>query len=208
MHDAVFWWGDYEDIGGLDSAEIPVRPDMIMEILGIRPVNPFLTQPPVPTMRFHNFADAYMIDWMAPSNGHWSVVKEIWYDRATLLPKRVVIFDAQGRVALWALLSNHAPIEVQGLDKAQWPMMASRFDLSFPYSGTTMTFELTDMTLSHNGKPDEKSFRMPDSDELASHGVKVNRIGKTQIKTGNYGGGFQQENNSQQENSHQEGGSH
>ncbi len=102
-HDSDFWWGDYANVGGADSAEIPVRPDMVMEILGIRPVNPFLLQEPAPVMRFYNFGDAYILDWMArasrPSGSHWVVVKEIWYDRATLLPERVLLFDANGRVA-------------------------------------------------------------------------------------------------------------
>lgn len=178
QHDGQFWWGSYADAGNLDSEAVPVRPDMVMEILGVRPVNPFLTQPPIPTVRFNNAGDFYMVDWMAPAEGNWVVVKEIWYDRATLRPRKVLIFDGLGRVALFAWLSKFQPVEVQGLDKAQWPVMASRYDLSFPYSGTTMTFELSDMSLTRNGRPNDGTYKMPDPQDLSAHGVKVSHVGE------------------------------
>ena len=68
-HEQMFWWGDFSAVGNLDSAEIPVRPDMVMEILGVRPVDPMLLHEPTPTMRFNNFGDAYMVDWQAAGGG-------------------------------------------------------------------------------------------------------------------------------------------
>lgn len=177
-HDSQFWWGDFADAGSVDSGEVPVRPDMVMEILGIRPINPFLTQAPIPTVRFNNGGDFYMIDWMAPSAGHWVVVKEIWYDRVTYLPRKVLIFDGLGCAAVVAWLKNYQPVEVEGLDRAHWPKMATQFDLSFTYGGTMMTFELTDMSLTKYGRPSDATYHMPDPADLGGRGVKVTRIGE------------------------------
>ncbi len=175
-HDGVFWWGDYSDLDKVDPNEIPVRPDMVMEILGIRPVDASLLQPPAPVMRFNNASDAYMVDWQMRAVDHWAVMKEIWYDRRTLLPRRVLLFDDKGRVVLWARLSGDEQVEMPGGDKSAWPWMATHYELSFPYTGTKMSFDLSDMSLSHNGFPNAATYRMPDPSLLSESGVRVNRI--------------------------------
>ncbi len=185
VHDQVFWWGDFSAIGNMDSAEIPVRPDLVMEILGVRPVDPVLLDEPVPTMRFNNFSDAYVVDWQArvvngEAGDHWVVAKEIWYDRQTLLPQRVLLFDSQGRVAMWARLSNYVRMKMPSGDQNQWPWVASEYQLSFPYTGTTIAFELSDVSLKHNAGgtsfPNAATYRMPDPEKLSQSGVRVNHI--------------------------------
>ena len=42
-----------------------MRPDMVMEVLGIRQVGTSLLSQPVPMLRFNNAADAYMVDWQS-----------------------------------------------------------------------------------------------------------------------------------------------
>jgi hypothetical protein len=174
-HDQEFWWGKISD-GEADSADIPVRPDLVMEILGIRRLDESLLREPSPMLRFNNAADAYMVDWQMRTAGHWAVMKEIWYDRVTLLPKRVLLFDALGRVVLWAKLSNYGQVEVRGVETRSWPWMATHFELAFPYTGTTMSFDLSDMSLSHNGFPNPATYRMPDPSLLSESGVRVNEI--------------------------------
>ena len=142
-HEQVFWWGDFSSAGNLDSAEIPVRPDMVMEILGVRPVDASLLREPTPTMRF---------------------------------PQRVLLFDGQGRVAVWARLSDYLRMKMPSGDPDQWPWVAGRYELSFPYSGTTISFELSDVSLSHNGFPNAATYRMPDPETLSQSGVRVNHI--------------------------------
>jgi len=175
-HDQIFWWGTYADAEGGDADQIPVRPDLVLEILGIRSLDAFLLREPSPVLRFNNIADVYMLDWQAEFAGHWAAVKEIWYDRQTLLPKRVLLFDAKGRVALWATLSNYQRVEWPAGDPSSWPMMATQFNLYFPYTGSSMAFELSDLTLSHNGFPNAATYRMPDPAKLAASGVKVIHI--------------------------------
>jgi hypothetical protein len=104
------------------------------------------------------------------------VLKEIWYDRQTLLPQKVLLFDGDGHVVVWALLGNYRQVEIPGAEKDRWPTMASRYQLSFPYTGSTISFELTDMSLSNHGRPNAATYRMPDPAALGRSGVKVNHV--------------------------------
>jgi hypothetical protein len=181
-HDQIFWWGKYSDLDKVNAAEIPVRPDMVMEVLGIRPVDTDLLRQPAPVLRFNSVSDAYMIDWQIQMVDRWAVLKEIWYDRQTLLPNRVVLFDGKGRVVLWARLSKFDRVEVANSEQNQWPLMATHYELFFPLSGTTMTFDLSDMTLSHNGFPNAATYRMPDPSKLGDSGVRVNKINEDSVR--------------------------
>jgi hypothetical protein len=168
----TFWWGNLADVDKTGS-QAPIRPDLILEVLGIRPINPSLLQEPVPVMRFSNAVDCYMIVWQARQGDHWAPTKEIWYDRATLHPKRIVLFDPNGRVVLNAVLTQFEAVEVAELSQDQWPHLATHYQLSFPASGSTMTLDLSDVSVTHNGFPKAASYRMPDPAALAASGVKV-----------------------------------
>jgi hypothetical protein len=169
----TFWWGKIADLNSQPSTQIPLRPDMILEVLGIRPMESDLTQSPVPVMRFNNDADAYMIVWQSRQGDHWIADKEIWYDRATLHPILVLLFDSDGRVVLRAWLSNFQAVHIPDESSEDWPTVPTRYRLFFPQTGTKMSFDLSDVELSHNGFPKAISFRMPDPGQLAASGVKV-----------------------------------
>jgi outer membrane lipoprotein-sorting protein len=172
----IFWWGDYSDVGQASSADVPVRPDMVMEMLGIRRIDPSLLDEPAPTLRFNVMGDAYMIDWQSRSGGRWVVLKEIWYDRQTLLPEKALLFDGDGHVVVWALLGDYRQVEIPGAAKDQWPTMASRYELFFPYTGSTISFTLSDMSLSYKGHPNAATYQMPVPATLNGLGVRVNHI--------------------------------
>jgi hypothetical protein len=169
----TFWWGSLSDARKMGSGDIPIRPDLILEVLGIRPIDSGLLDEPAPVMRFSNSADVYMVVWQSRVGDHWDAVKEIWYDRATLHPRRVVLFEPDGRVAINAVLSNFVLVKTEGASQEQWPYVATKYDLSFPESGSTMTLQLSDVSLTHGGFPKAVSYRMPDAASLAASGVKV-----------------------------------
>jgi hypothetical protein len=172
----MMWWGNYADVGRADTPEVPVRPDLVMEILGIRPLDPSLLDEPAPTLRFNNIGDAYMIDWQAREGDRWAVQKEIWYDRSTLLPQRVLLFDGAGRVTMWARLGNYQQVKTQDADRSQWPAVAASYQLFFPYTGSTIRFDLSDITLSYHGHPNSASYLMPSPATLSESGVGVKQI--------------------------------
>lgn len=160
--DEGHWWGFHRNAERLTGSELPVRPDLLGEVLGIADIDPVLTQPPVPVLRFNNDLDVYMLLWSAPLPDRWYAQKEIWYDRATLLPRKVLLFDRDGRVVVRADLAEHRQIAAGAAAKDR-PWMASAFDLFFPASGSTMKIQLSDMALTtRTGHPREGSIRCPD----------------------------------------------
>jgi hypothetical protein len=153
------WWGRYENLGKECSRPIPVRPDLVLEVLGLSSINEDFNRLPAPTMRFNNFADAYMFVWVTKAPDRWIAWKEIWYDRVTFLPTRVALFDPNGRVVLQARLSKHVAVETPGVPKEQWPKVAGEYDLAFPESKSKMFLRFDEVALKHGGAPNDKTFQ-------------------------------------------------
>jgi hypothetical protein len=155
------WWGKYEHLGKpcVDQS-IPIRPDLVMEVLGVGHINTNFLEEPAPVMRFNNDADAYMFVWNVRLRDRWVAQKEIWYDRKTKLPKLVLLFDENGRIVLRAYLTKHKPVDVgdDNVPQDARPVIATDFRLFFPDTGTKMTLELADIKLQHKGWPKEASF--------------------------------------------------
>lgn len=158
----TLWWGRYENVGKPCAQPIPVRPDLVAQVLGVGTIDTNFTEPPVPTMRYNPESDAYMFVWNARLPDRWVAQKEVWYDRALKLPRRVLLFDENGRVVLRAKLQNHQPVEVEGVPKAQWPVVATDYYLYFPDNGTTMEFHLSGMVPDRRGVPSRRGIDFPD----------------------------------------------
>ena len=168
----TLWWANFTNVDKPCISQMPLRPDLILEVLGIRPIETDLSKEPVPILRFNNDADSYMVDWMAHSTDRWLVRKEIWYDRASKQPSLVLLFDSRGRVVLRALLANFQPVELPEGAPPSWPIMATHFSLYFPDTGSKMSLNLSSMTISHNGFPRAASYGI-DFSQLAAQGTKV-----------------------------------
>ena len=156
------WWGRYENLGKPCAQEIPIRPDLIQQVLGIATIGEDFNQLPAPTMRFNNDADAYMFVWNGKLPDRWVAVREVWYDRQTLLPRLVLLFDANGRVVLRAYLSEHRKVKLENVPESQWPQVATEYRLYFPDSGSKLSLHFTDVALSQPLRsrqvPDDRSF--------------------------------------------------
>src|SRR6185437_9348659 len=50
----AMWWGNYADLARVNSRElpIPIRPDLVMEVLGVGTINSDFNAQPVPTMHY------------------------------------------------------------------------------------------------------------------------------------------------------------
>lgn len=131
------WWGEKAKLNDETARQIPIRPDLLMEVLGVNSIDEDFLQMPVPVMRFNNDARAYMFVWSRPMGNHWVAIKEVWYDVETKLPKLVLLFDAKGRIILRAYLSDPKTIE------GTTAKMQSRYDLFFPENKSQMSFHLT-----------------------------------------------------------------
>ena len=157
------WWGWYRNLGKpcVDARSMPIRPDLVLQVLGVSTVNTNFLEPPVPTMRFNNDARAYMFVWNVPLRDRWVAQKEIWYDLETKRPRLVLLFDADGRVVLRAQLAKHEPVELPGVPEAQWPVVARQYKLYFPDTGSTMTFDLDEVEPERRGVPTRRGIAFP-----------------------------------------------
>jgi hypothetical protein len=156
----TMWWGEKANFSAQKARDIPIRPDLLLEVLGILDVETNFKQPPVPVMRFNRDEQAYMFLWAAPLPDRWIALKEVWYDRETKLPRLVNLFDENGRVILRAYLKDHGPID--GADGK----IAYRFELFFPETKTRMNFNLDHVTKDYKkGRitiPNDASFAFPE----------------------------------------------
>jgi hypothetical protein len=135
---------------------------------------------PAPTMRFDPYADAYIFIWNTRLANRWMAAREVWYDRQTKLPKLVLIYDTRGRVALRAEFNNprhnidgfpqlemqyYRQLAMPGIPKAQWPWVPGNYNLTFPESGSHLTFTIDQAELKRKVGdyylPDPRSFTMP-----------------------------------------------
>ena len=166
------WWGWYRNLGKpcVDVRQIPVRPDLVLQVLGVGMINTNFLEPPVPTMRFNNVVrldastdnvGAYMFIWNVPAGDRWVAQREIWYDRVTKLPWRVSLYDENGRAVVQARLSGHAPVELKGVPEERWPRVARNYELFFPDTGSTMTFDLDEVEPERRGVPTRRGIAFP-----------------------------------------------
>lgn len=174
------WWGRYADLASLPSEQlpIPIRPDLVMAVLGVGIISNNFLEPPVPTMRYNGSADAYVFVFNVSSSDRWLAQREIWYDRASLRPRKVILYDSNGRPVLKADLSMDKPVQVADARPADWPVVAGDYKLFFPDSGSRMEFSLKDVSLFKAGPhvriPNAASFTLPD---VSGSDVRATRIG-------------------------------
>jgi hypothetical protein len=163
----TIWYGDYRHspAGATSAQQIPVRPDLMLEVLAVNTIDTDLTRLPAPVMRFNNDADAYMLVWQVKSShppDRWVAQKEVWYDRATKRAKLVLLFDEDGRIVLRAYLTDHKPVAGNWPAGTQPPYVPGTIDLYFPQTKTKMRLGLRDIrAASKDGLPTDASFRFP-----------------------------------------------
>lgn len=157
----TMYWGTHSETTGRATtgraSQLPIRPDLLVEVLAVTPLATDLLAEPVPVLRFNNDQDCYMLTWQIVLPDRFAVQKEVWYDRQTLMPRLVLLFDVDGRVVLRAYPSD--PKAVAGYDP---PLeMPSKYDLLFPDSGSTFSIRLSDLERERNGAPSARSFAFP-----------------------------------------------
>lgn len=156
----TMWWGNIE--AEPQRSEIPLRPQDMLEILAIRPID--VTGPDAPKLQYSQKDEAYMLIWYRQVGGRYFVSREIFYDAGTLLPKTVLLFAADGSLALRAKLSNHGTIVAPSKPE---PRMAREYELLLPESRSRAELRLLDLTISREGVPNDASFRFPEKRSVA-----------------------------------------
>ncbi len=167
------WYGQYKNLGKPCVANLPIQPDMLVEVLGISTFNTNFTEQPVPVMRIIPEERAYEFTWNIRLADRWATKKQVMYDVDSKQPTRVTLYDEHGRTMLRADLKSPVVIEVPELPKDRWPKVASKYDLIFPESQMRLQLELFDIVLKKGRVPNNATFKMPDLDKL---GVKKENV--------------------------------
>lgn len=164
-----YWWGNNANLGKPCCQPIPVDPGTLVQVLGVSVYGTDFLQRPVPVMRYDPVEDSYVFDFNDRVQDRWFTAKEVWYNAGTFLPTKVVLYDLDGRPVLVAGLTDHAPAEVPGTPKENWPIVARSYDLAFPATGSHMTITFNNPATSHPLKrgslPGPHSFDRPDPDD-------------------------------------------
>ncbi|HEX8341722.1 MAG TPA: hypothetical protein VF624_12505 [Tepidisphaeraceae bacterium] len=168
MQDTMYW-GEHRLVGGARLRELPVRPDLLAEVLAVGPIEADLLKQPTPVMRFNNDQHAYMFTWNVQLSDRWAVQKEVWYDRETLLPKLVLLFDENGRIVLRAYLQR--PVDAEGFDAPV--KVASVYDMYFPDTGSKFRMEFDEWKRENRGAPSPRTFNYPGDDPGVSNVVPL-----------------------------------
>jgi hypothetical protein len=160
--DRRLWYGEQRHLGKPCVQNLPIQPNLVMEVLGVGVIDIDFQQHPAPVMRFNPDADSYMLVWVAPAGGSGRdgparlvAQREIWYDRESLLPYKVMLFDANGRVLVHAVLGKHKAIDDNG------PLVATSFQLFFPENGSRMKIDIEDLRLSKKDVPAKRGIEFP-----------------------------------------------
>jgi len=156
----TMWWGNVQ--AEPQRSEIPLRPQDMLEILAIRPID--VAGPDAPKLQYSQKDKAYMLIWYRQVAGRYFVSREIFYDPDTLLPKTVLLFAADGSLALRANLTDHG--QVDSPTKPE-PRMAREYELLLPESRSRAELRLLNMTISRESVPNDASFRFPEKRSVA-----------------------------------------
>jgi hypothetical protein len=137
------------------------------QVLSVNTIDSDFLHQPAPVMEYDGAADAYVFQFNYQAPDRWFAQKQVWYDRATLRPRRVVLYDAGGKPVLDARLSHDVHVQAPNTQAAGGPLVAGDFKLYFPDSGSRMEFTLKDVQLDKdmgNGRriPNPGTFKVPD----------------------------------------------
>jgi hypothetical protein len=79
-----------------------------------------------------------------------------------------------GRVVLRAKLSKHEAVELPDVPRERWPKVARNYELFFPDTGSTMTFELYEVAPERRGVPTKRGIAFP-NDPAVDEVIQLDR---------------------------------
>jgi hypothetical protein len=146
-----YWFTAYHDVnttwfGRLDAtprpdATLQARPDAIVSVLGLDPIDPSQ-----PGLEFDESKEGYRL--------RFGSERAVWYDRKTLDPKRIEVFDASAQVLVEAEVSKRKRVEF-----TPGGSVMSEYHLRFPATGSRMILRLNDPQPRRGNVPSPTTFR-------------------------------------------------
>jgi hypothetical protein len=151
----TYWFGRYAELSDLDFGGIPIRPDMVVESLGINGLPEDTTGTAGP---FQRVADDHqeLLFVRYDRDGQGLIYKEYWLDRREpRLIGRILFRDAMGRVLMRSRLSDYRRLEGQG------PLIAHRIDVDWPKDDAELHLKVRRWSVRLELTPKHRAFRPP-----------------------------------------------
>lgn len=177
--------GTVDNIDPEATEGLPLRPDLILQVLGVNLLPTDLTSWPAPVLEYNPDVGLHMVRFVEPAElgqPRLKVSKQVWYEvpsepELAPLPVKVILSGDDGRPLLVANLSRHARVGTG--DDA--PLVATRFLLYFPDTGSKMRIDLNEDDLAlvrrtrRTSVPNAASFRFSPSDVGATEVFTLDR---------------------------------
>lgn len=151
------WHGRVRATGEPPARELPIRPELLLDLLGVASYSTDLLSEPAPTMRFNPDYDAYMLSWHAQQGDRLRILREVWFDRATLRARLVMLFDPDGRIVVRAKLDDYQPVSRGGGEPGSGET-ARRFDIRFPETDSDLLITLESVREKRGSAPNRITF--------------------------------------------------
>jgi hypothetical protein len=122
---ATYWWGRFANVGKPCMDPMPLRPDELADVLGMRPL-PTASDGAVGPARI--FGERYdRLIYLRKENDAYAVEREYWVEREPPYLIRLILFrDAVGRRGMNAFLDDYRPAWTGG------PLVAHKISVYWP----------------------------------------------------------------------------
>lgn len=151
VNDTHYWFTAYHDVNTtwfgrlaatpLQNITLPARPDAIVSVLGLEPIDPN-----DPDVAFDDASDDYRL--------RFGRGRAVWYDRRTLDPTRIEVYDRDGRLVVESKVSRPKRV-----DSAPGVSVMSEHHMTFPESGSRLILRLDELQTRRGGIPSPATFR-------------------------------------------------
>ena len=152
-----YWCRRYDRLAGGRDPDVPIRPDEIIEALGLTPIP--IAEFSQPSRRpMQRIVDEYQQLLFVELNdqGRPRLEKEYWLSRHDpRLVSRIVFRDAIGRVTMASSLTKY---DVLGTDG---PALPRRIEVVWPLDGSQLTFSVSRWRAVEAVRPDGPQFTPP-----------------------------------------------
>ncbi|UCG15560.1 MAG: hypothetical protein JSV19_09725 [Phycisphaerales bacterium] len=151
----TYWWGRYGGRSIADLADIPLRPDMIVEATGLAglPVDSIDGDGPVQRIDGEHQQLLYIA---YDQGGHGLICKEYWLSRrGCRLIDQIVFRDRLGRVVMRSRLAGYKRLKGDG------PWLAHHIDVVWPEGGAQLQLKVRQWKAQAKLTPKHRGFVAP-----------------------------------------------
>lgn len=148
-------WGHHDSVKGSMPAGMPIRPDMIIEALGLSRLDPETTGPNGPVQRIEQqYQQLLYLEHDEVGQGY--IEKEYWIERVPDgRPRRIVFRDRIGQAVMQSQLDDYRPLFSGG------PELPTRVTIEWPLERGGLTFHIARWELESRLTPDAAPFVLP-----------------------------------------------